>query len=153
MIRLTSERELIDLVASSARRLAAPYHHILDSIGDKVRVVMIGEASHGTEDFYRLRAELTRRLIRDRGFRIVAVEADFPDAFRANRFVRPEMSSPDKTAEEALRSFTRFPTWMWRNEATRDFLEWMKTFNRELQRRSEQYGGGSTPPLYAGYVS
>ncbi len=91
------------------------------------RIVLIGEASHGTHEFYRDRARITQRLIRELGFDAVAVEADWPDAYRVNRFVRGESSDPD--AETALREFRRFPRWMWRNEVVRDFVWWLREWN------------------------
>lgn len=100
---------------------------LLDAIGD-ARVVLIGEASHGTEEFYRIRAELTAALIQQKSFTIVAVEADWPDAYRANRWVR--LTSPDPGAAAALADFTRFPRWMWRNTAVVRFLEGLRELNR-----------------------
>ena len=87
-------------------------HSVLDHVGD-ARLVLIGESTHGTEEFYRVRAEITRALITEKGFNIVAVEADWPDAYRVNRSVRHQ--SDDRSAEESLSDFTRFPRWMWRN--------------------------------------
>jgi erythromycin esterase-like protein len=86
-------------------------------------VVLIGEASHGTHEFYDARAALTKTLIERHGFNIVAVEADWPDAYRANRWVRH--ASTDGTAEEALADFRRFPRWLWRNTVVTDFLTWL----------------------------
>ncbi|HVT82001.1 MAG TPA: erythromycin esterase family protein [Phycisphaerae bacterium] len=102
---------------------------------EQARIVCIGEASHGTQEFYGIRAELTRRLIDERGFTAVAVEADWPDAYRVNRYVQGlgkigEMQ--DGSAEEALRGFERFPAWMWRNAVVRDFVEWMRRRNDGL---------------------
>ena len=104
------------------------------------RLVLIGEASHGTHEFYRIRAELTRRLIADQGFGGVAVEADWPDAYRVNRYVRIE--SADRSAEEALSGFERFPQWMWRNLDVVDFVNWLREFNAPLsaQARVGFYG-------------
>jgi erythromycin esterase-like protein len=89
--------------------------------------VLIGEASHGTREFYRIRADVTRGLIQQRGFNVVAVEADWPDAYRANQFVRG--LRPDRTALEALADFTRFPRWMWRNHEVVRFLDWLRREN------------------------
>src|SRR6266404_4178224 len=75
--------------------------------------VLLGEASHGTHDFYSTRAEITKRLIAEKGFQAVAAEADWPDAYRVNRYVRGR--SQDPTPAAALSGFTRFPVWMWRN--------------------------------------
>ncbi len=90
--------------------------------------VLIGEASHGTHEFYRVRAEITKRLIQEYGFSAVAVEADWPDAYRVNRFVRGEHTD-DADADEALRGFRRFPQWMWRNADVLDFVGWLRACN------------------------
>jgi erythromycin esterase-like protein/predicted phosphoribosyltransferase len=95
-------------------------------VGD-ARLVLIGEASHGTQEFYVARAAMTRRLIEENGFTAVACEADWPDAYRVNRYVRGR--SQDGDAEEALRDFQRFPTWMWRNTAVLDFVGWLREHN------------------------
>src|SRR5438046_4680748 len=105
----------IDLLRAAAHPItgtATDYDTLLDLVGD-ARIVLIGEASHGTHEFYRQRALITRRLIAERGFRAVAVEADWPDAYRINRFVRA--TGEDTSAIDALAGFQRFPTWMWRN--------------------------------------
>jgi erythromycin esterase-like protein/predicted phosphoribosyltransferase len=93
-------------------------------------IVLIGEASHGTHDFYAQRANITRRLIEERGFNAVAVEADWPDAYRINCFVRGE--SDDPNAEAALADFHRFPRWMWRNEDVLEFVQWLRDYNDAL---------------------
>ena len=98
----------------------------LDLVGD-ARFVLLGEASHGTHDFYHERAEITKRLIIEKGFNAVAVEADWPDAYRVNRYVRGE--GDDSNANSALSGFERFPTWMWRNTVVLDFVEWMRNAN------------------------
>jgi erythromycin esterase-like protein len=83
---------------------------LFDLVGD-AHFVLIGEGSHGTHEFYAARAAMTRRLIEEKGFCAVAVEADRPDAYRVNRYVRGH--GDDQTAEESLRCFERFPTWLW----------------------------------------
>ncbi len=93
-------------------------------------VVLLGEASHGTHEFYRVRAEITKQLIRQHGFSAVAVEADWPDAYRVNRFVRGR--STDLDSEEALGGFRRFPQWMWRNADVLDFVGWLRAHNETL---------------------
>lgn len=92
-------------------------------------IVLIGEASHGTADFYAMRAALTRRLVTGHGFRAVTLEADWPDTFRVHRFVAGR--SDDRDASEALADFRRFPAWMWRNETMREFVGWLAEFNGE----------------------
>ena len=99
---------------------------LLDAIGD-ARLVLVGEATHGTHEFYRTRAELTKVLISTKGFNLVAVEADWPDAYRVNRWVRH--ASFESNAENALGDFTRFPRWMWRNRVVVDFIQWLRTHN------------------------
>jgi erythromycin esterase-like protein len=100
---------------------------LLAAIDPSVSLVLIGEATHGTHEFYRIRADLTRALIQHRGFTCVAAEADWPDAYRANRWVR--LLGDDQTAEEALADFTRFPRWMWRNREVVRFLRWLRAEN------------------------
>lgn len=102
---------------------------LLALIGD-ARFVLLGEASHGTHEFYKYRAEITKRLIEEKDFAAVAVEADFPDAYRVNRFVRGEGN--DQTAEDALGDFQRFPLWMWRNTEVLEFVRWLKNHNDNL---------------------
>jgi erythromycin esterase-like protein len=99
---------------------------LMDRIGN-APLVLIGEGSHGTHEFYRIRAQLTKRLIAEKGFRAVAVEADWPDAYRVNRYVRGRGDDQDATA--ALAGFMRFPQWMWRNADVLDFVGWLRSFN------------------------
>ena len=106
------------------------FAELFESIGD-ASIVLIGEASHGTHEFYRARAELTKALIARGGFNVVAVEADWPDAYRANRWVR--QASDDADAESALGDFLRFPRWMWRNRDVVEFLSWLRDFNGARQ--------------------
>ena len=131
-----------DVLRTHARRLDGstdPLRPLLESIGD-ARLVLIGEASHGTHEFYRIRAELTKRLILERGFGLVAVEADWPDAYRVNRWVRH--SSDDADATNALGDFTRFPQWMWRNTDVVAFVSWLHEVNasRPVAERVGFYG-------------
>jgi erythromycin esterase-like protein len=106
--------------------LSGAVEPLLDEIGN-ARLVLVGEATHGTHEFYRLRADLTKALITRKGFNLVVVEADWPDAYRVNRWVRHAGSDPD--AETALADFTRFPRWMWRNRDVVQFLEWLHVHN------------------------
>ena len=109
---------------------ARDYDALLDMVAD-ARVVLLGEASHGTHEFYRERARITRRLIEERGFNAVAVEADWPDAYRVNRWVR--CVGDDRTAVDALGDFHRFPRWMWRNRDVLTFIEWLRRHNESAQ--------------------
>jgi erythromycin esterase-like protein len=113
---------------------------LLETIDAHASVVLIGEATHGTHEFYRIRADLTRALIEKRGFTCVAAEADWPDAYRANRWVR--LAGDDQTAEDALGDFTRFPRWMWRNREVVRFLRWLRAENatRATDQRVGFYG-------------
>jgi erythromycin esterase-like protein len=113
------------------------YDPLLDRIGNS-RFVLIGEASHGTHEFYQQRAEITKRLIAEKQFTAVAVEADWPDAYRINRFVRGHPG--DAEASEALSDFKRFPTWMWRNADVLDFIGWLRQYNDELPRGKYKTG-------------
>lgn len=111
---------------------AADVTAIVDRIGD-ARIVLLGEASHGTHEFYALRAAVTRRLIETRGFRAVTIEGDWPDTRRIDRFVHGRGDDPDATA--ALAGFRRFPQWMWRNTVMRDFVSWLRARNAKLPVR------------------
>ena len=102
------------------------YEPLLDAATD-ARVVLIGEATHGTHEFYRERALITRRLIEEKGFSAVAVEADWPDAYRINRYVRG--GGTDDDSVDALADFRRFPAWMWRNADVLDFIGWLRGHN------------------------
>src|SRR5437588_6912433 len=108
---------------------AADYDPLLERTAQS-RFVLIGEASHGTHEFYRERAEITKRLIAEQRFTAVAVEGDWPDAYRVNRFVRGE--NDDEFAEEALSDFRRFPAWMWRNTDVVEFVTWLREWNDAL---------------------
>ncbi len=113
------------------------FHALLALIGN-ARFVLIGEASHGTHEFYATRAAITRRLIAEKGFNAVAVEADWPDAYRVNRFVRG--IGNDAEAVDALGDFKRFPTWMWRNADVLDFIGWLREFNEKIEADHQKTG-------------
>jgi erythromycin esterase-like protein len=123
---------VVSAVRDSARALAggpADYAGLLGLIGN-ARFALLGEASHGTHEFYRERAEITKRLILEKQFSAVAVEADWPDAYRINRYVRG--LSDDTDARSALSGFKRFPAWMWRNTVMTDFVAWLRDHNDAL---------------------
>src|SRR5512132_3267587 len=122
-----------DLMVEAVRQAAHPlrgaaddYDPLLERIGE-ARFVLIGEASHGTHEFYRERAQITKLLINEKGFDAIAVEADWPDAYRVNRYVRG--MGDGATAIESLEGFKRFPTWMWRNADVLDFVGWLRSHN------------------------
>jgi erythromycin esterase-like protein len=119
--------------------VAGGFAPLLEAIGD-AHLVLIGEATHGTHEFYRTRAEITKALIAEKGFNLVAVEADWPDAYRVNRWIRG--ASDEKDADAALGDFLRFPRWMWRNRDVVEFLEWLRTYNasRPAASRAGFYG-------------
>ncbi len=131
---------ITDLVRDSAQPLTganADYDHLLEFIGDR-RFVLLGEATHGTHEFYRQRAQITKRLILEKGFTAVAVEADWPDAYRVNRYVRGQ--GADRDAAEALSGFKRFPAWMWRNADVLDFIGWLRAYNDSLAMDATKVG-------------
>lgn len=115
----------------------ADLDRLIDRIGNS-RYVLIGEASHGTSDFYEWRAELSRRLIVERGFSFVAVEGDWPDCFRVNQWVKGRDS--DSSAEEVLGMFQRWPTWMWANLEVAEFIDWLRGHNQSTGSEVGFYG-------------
>jgi erythromycin esterase-like protein len=132
-----TDAELVRELALPLSEAPDDYDALLNLIGE-TRVVLIGEASHGTHEFYFERAEITKRLIAEKNFTVLAIEADWPDASRVHRYVRSE--SGDKNANEALSGFRRFPTWMWRNSVVVDFVEWLREFNRRIDSRKAKVG-------------
>jgi erythromycin esterase-like protein/predicted phosphoribosyltransferase len=138
--------EAIRLVAEPAPNGVPSREALQDIVGD-ARIVLIGEGSHGTHEFYRARADITRWLIEEKGFTGVAAEADWPDAYRVNRFVRGQGN--DRNAEEALQGFERFPAWMWRNEVVLDFVDWLHGYNREQRDRGREQTGFYGLDLYS----
>jgi erythromycin esterase-like protein len=129
-----AEDGTLEVVRRHALRLEgdAAVSRLLEAVDPAATIVLIGEATHGTHEFYRYRADLTRALIERRGFAIVAVEADWPDAYRANRWVR--RLGTDASPEQALDDFTRFPRWMWRNHEVVRFLRWLRAWNTDVTR-------------------
>ncbi len=113
------------------------YDPLMRLIGD-AHFVLLGEASHGTHEFYRERARITRRLIEEKGFNAVAIEGDWVDAERVDRFVRGRGADP--TAEQALENFNRFPEWMWANTDIRDLAQWLRSYNAGLPHHRRRIG-------------
>lgn len=137
-----SSRDINEGLRNVARPLTGSrndFDPLMALVGDS-RFVLIGEASHGTHEFYRIRAEITKRLIREKGFSAIAVEADWPDAYRVNRYVQGRGSDTD--ASQALAGFKRFPQWMWRNADVLEFVGWLRSYNDRTQipRRIGFYG-------------
>lgn len=115
------------------------FDSVLERIGD-ASLVALGEATHGTHEFYAARAAITQRLIEEKGFGAIVVEADWPDAYRVNRYVRGEGN--DASPEEALGDFVRFPRWMWRNADVVEFVRWLRAHDagRPFRERVGFYG-------------
>lgn len=114
---------------------------IVDSIGE-AEIVMIGEASHGTSEFYKVRAELSKRLITEKGFTVIAVEGDWPSAQSVNSYVKGYDEKGSTARNVLLNSFNRWPTWMWANEEVEEFVEWLKTYNdgQPMEHKTGFYG-------------
>lgn len=133
------DRSLVEQVKRVAHPLTdgdlAGYDPLLEMIGD-ARIVLIGEASHGTHEFYRERARITTRLIREMEFSFVAVEGDWPECYGINRFVRGGAGA----AREAIDAFSVYPTWMWGNLDTLHFVEWLRAYNDSLPQGRSQVG-------------
>lgn len=137
MLPVSSPSRLHQAISESAHLLQGnpqDYDPLLDLIGD-ARFVLLGEASHGSHEFYQERARITQRLITEKNFTAVAVEADWPDAYRVNRYVRG--LGQDADPEQALQGFRRFPTWMWRNTDVVDFIAWLRRYNDSLAHESK----------------
>jgi erythromycin esterase-like protein len=124
---------LLDAIRREAHAVTGDDDHdfLLERIGG-ASTVLLGEATHGTQEFYRLRAAISRRLIVERGFDAIAVEADWPDALRVSRYVSAKAGrSADRTARDALGDFVRFPQWMWRNTEMLEQVDWLRTHNAQ----------------------
>lgn len=126
---MTGLAKLVREIAQPLTGSARDYGPLLDLIGE-ARFVLLGEASHGTHEFYRERAQITKRLITEKGFTAVAVEADWPDACRVHRYVGGK--GEDAEAVDAPGGFKRFPAWMWRNADVLDFVGWLRAHNEAL---------------------
>lgn len=135
----TSEQVVTDYIRSVAHPLSkgdlSGYDPLLRSIGD-ARIVLIGEASHGTHEFYRERALITTRLIREMGFSFVAIEGDWPEAQQVNSYVQGEGNS----ARDVMDVFSVYPTWMWGNGDALHFIEWLRRYNDSLSRNARKVG-------------
>ena len=128
-------------IPSDPSHLRQKFDQILGKcLSEETQVVMLGGSTHGTEEFYRLRSEITKELISKHGFSIVAVEADWPDAYRVNRYVRTNFKSRDKDPGRALGDFQSFPQWMWRNTVMTDFVSWLQKHNRSQKWKDNECG-------------
>lgn len=145
MIQSPNTRFVPDSRASRVIRThATPYSgemHELDVLMDLIdnaSFVLIGEASHGTHEFYKTRIDLTRRLITERGFNVIAAEADWPDCWAVNRYVKGKSGATK--AIDSLSEFKRFPTWLWRNADVLSFVEWLKKHNEHISNYDRKVG-------------
>jgi len=135
--RVSTEPPASAALVKEARSLACPLRTpadlkpLLERIGN-ARVVLLGESSHGTHEFYTWRTAITRRLIEEKGFNFVAVEGDWPDCYRVNRYVKGQADA-GADAREVLESFDRWPTWMWANEDIVELAEWLRRHNDGLE--------------------
>ena len=138
-----TDSELVREIAQPLSGGSNDYDALLGLIDD-ARFVLIGEATHGTHEFYSERATITKRLIAEKGFSILAMEADWPDSARVHRYVRglPAVvgATADTNADEALSGFRRFPTWRWRNTVVVEFVEWLRGFNKNIDPKRAPVG-------------
>ncbi len=156
MSDFNTDKELIDALEKQAQPLAerdGDYDAIIQavqgntSVNDKEKIIVLfGEATHGTAEFYRSRAEITQRLIMEQGFDAVAIGADWQDASRVNRYVAGE--SDDKDADAALSDFERFPTWVWRNTEVHAFVQWLHHYNQLNRKVRGRRGQTETVGFY-----
>jgi erythromycin esterase-like protein len=134
------QRRILDAIADDCEPFNSLEEANIDPVIDRIgraRVVLIGEASHGTSEFYRMRNRLTAELIEKKNFRFVAIEGDWPDAARIDHYVRHFDYAPSEWT-----AFARFPTWMWRNQEVREFVDWLRIHNSNLnpERRTAFHG-------------
>lgn len=137
---LDIQKKLVDVLNADIEPLSESenkYDRLLQDIGDS-RYVLIGEATHGTHEFYQTRAEITQQLILKKDFMAVAIEGDWPDAYRVHRYLQGH--GDKNNYEEALTGFIRFPQWMWRNKTVVAFLQWLRTHNDTLKNKIGFYG-------------
>ena len=156
MSDFNTNKKLIDALEKQAQPLAerdGDYDAIIQavqgntSVNDKEKIIVLfGEATHGTAEFYRSRAEITQRLIMEQGFDAVAIGADWQDASRVNRYVAGE--SDDKDADAALSDFERFPTWVWRNTEVHAFVQWLHHYNQLNRKVRGRRGQTETVGFY-----
>jgi erythromycin esterase-like protein len=126
-----SEKEAIELVRKKSHKISGKkdLDQLVEKIGD-ARVVMLGEASHGTHEFYTWRTHISQQLIKKKGFDFIAVEGDWPDCYRINQYIKGE--ARETKAVDVLKTFNRWPTWMWANWEVAALAEWLYQFNIDL---------------------
>ena len=137
----------LERVAQPFLLSGSDYRPLINAAKNK-KFVLLGEATHGTAEFYRTRAEITQQLILEEGFDAVAVEADWPDAYRVNRYVYG--TSEDTNADAALSNFERFPVWMWRNTEVLAFVTWLRGYNQDTGRFEDKTGIRGEPVGFYG---
>ncbi|WP_456276093.1 erythromycin esterase family protein [Bacillus sp. AK128] len=135
---------LTKTIVDSIKRHALPYENpehltpVLQEVGD-VQYVLLGEASHGTSEYYTARTEISKRLIKEKGFHFIAVEGDWPSCYEVNRYIKG-YDTPYTSAKDALQAFNRWPTWMWSNEEVVELVEWLKEYNEGQDVKVGFYG-------------
>jgi erythromycin esterase-like protein len=137
VISTTEVAGVIERKTAALSGMRTDFDSLIEQVGT-ADFVLLGEASHGTHEFYEARAEITKRLVREKGFTVIAWEADWPDALRVNHYVRG--GEGDSTAMEALDNFKRFPVWMWRNADILNLVGWLRAHNDNLPPGSPQVG-------------
>ncbi|HUI13990.1 MAG TPA: protein-L-isoaspartate(D-aspartate) O-methyltransferase [Xanthobacteraceae bacterium] len=144
-----TEQKLVERIADAAEPFGAietvDLGPLLERVGD-ARIVLLGEATHGTSEFYRMRERISSELIVKKGFRFIAIEGDWPDAARVDHYVRHLEYPPAEWT-----AFARFPTWMWRNNEVRDFIDWLRGHNAATRQQARVAFHGLD--LYSLYVS
>jgi erythromycin esterase-like protein len=115
---------------------AVDFSALIEAIGDK-QFVLLGEASHGTSEYYQIRMELSKRLIEEKGFSVIAVEGDWPSCFKLNEYIKGYRESQEI---DAFKDFNRWPTWMWANQEVMELVRWLKTYNQKIQGNVGFYG-------------
>lgn len=131
-----SSDELLKIEKSAVPLDDSAYAVLLEKIGD-AKIVLLGEATHGTHEFYEIRSEITKKLVKEKQFNVIAIEGDWPDAYQINRYLHQDAYS---NAYEAVSSFDRFPTWMWQNVPMVDLIEWLYQHNAKSENKVSFYG-------------
>ena len=134
------EHSLEEMIKAHARpfRSVHTLSPLIDEIGN-AKIVLMGEATHGTSDFYTLRAELSKRLVEEKGFSLLAIEGDWPSSARVNQYIKT-YDKDEREAREVLQAFKRWPTWMWANQEMAEFIYWLKKHNEQSQTKTGIYG-------------
>ena len=127
-----SDDELIDYLRGAAQTLETPadLDPLIDAVGDR-QFVLLGEASHGTSEYYTWRAEISKRLIEEKNFRFIAVEGDWTSAYEVTKYIK-DLPGAGDSAEEVLANFDRWPPWMWNNEEVKELVNWLREYNMAI---------------------